>query len=405
MKVLVINAGSSSLKYQLIDMDGERLIAKGNCEISGMQKSRFTYKVGEEQKTVIDVKTDVPDHTAAFKMVIDALVYSENKVVQSPDEINAVGHRVVQGGSVFSQSVIVDNKVIEQISELAALAPLHNKANVTGILACIDVLGDKVPQVAVFDTAFHQTMPPKAYMFAIPYEYYEKYQVRRYGAHGTSHRFVANECARLMGRDISELKLVTCHIGNGASISAVDRGKCIDTSMGLTPVDGILMGTRSGSMDPSVLTYIAEQEHMTAEQVDEMCNKKSGFLGITGDSSDSRVVNDEAAAGRARSQLAIEMQHYQIIKYIGSYAAAMNGVDGIVFTAGIGENDPLLRRCVLENLSFLGVELDVEANSTEHIKKNTRITTDSSKVAAYVIPTNEELVIARDTVALVNGTL
>lgn len=401
MKVLVINAGSSSLKFQLIDMDGEQLIAKGNCEKIGEETGIFGYKVGEQERQVFKKEIAIPDHKAAFKMIIDALVYGSDRVVNSLDEINAVGHRVVQGGDVFSQSVLIDEDVINKISELAVLAPLHNKAHVTGIRACIEVLGTRVPQVAVFDTSFHQTMPPKAYMFALPYKYYEKYHIRRYGAHGTSHRYVSGECAHLMGRDISELKIITCHIGNGASISAVEGGKCVDTSMGLTPVDGFLMGTRCGSMDPSVLTYIAEKENMSAHDIDVMCNKESGLLGISGTSNDSRTVNEEAAAGIERSMLAIEMQHYQIIKYIGSYAAAMNGVDAIVFTAGIGENDPLLRRRVLENLTYLGLKLDVEANSVEHCKENTKITTDDSKVAAFIIPTNEELVIARDTVEIV----
>lgn len=401
MKVLVINAGSSSLKFQLIDMDGEKLIAKGNCEKIGDEVGIFGYKVGEEERQVFKKEIAIPDHKAAFKMIIDALVYGRDRVIDSLDEINAVGHRVVQGGDVFSGSVLIDDGVIEKINELAVLAPLHNKAHVTGILACREVLGENIAQVAVFDTSFHQTMPPKAYMFAIPYKYYEKYHVRRYGAHGTSHRYVSGECAHLMGRDISELKIITCHIGNGASITAVDHGKCIDTSMGLTPVDGFLMGTRCGSIDPSVLTYIAEKEGMHAHDIDVMCNKESGLLGISGTSNDSRVVNEEAAAGVERSKLAIEMQHYQIIKFIGSYAAAMNGVDAIVFTAGIGENDPLLRQRVLESLTYLGVELDYEANSVEHCKENTMISTKDSKVKCFIIPTNEELVIARDTVEIV----
>lgn len=403
MKVLVINAGSSSLKFQLIDMDGEKLIAKGNCECIGEEIGVFTYKVGEEERLALKDKVVIPDHKAAFKIVIDQLVYGENKVVDSLDEINAVGHRVVQGGAVFSKSTLIDEKVIEQISELSTLAPLHNPAHVVGIRACIEVLGKDVPQVAVFDTSFHQTMPPKAYMFAIPYEYYEKYKVRRYGAHGTSHRYVSTECARVMGKDIKDLKIITCHIGNGASISAVKNGECIDTSMGLTPVDGFLMGTRSGSMDPSVLTYIAEKENMSAHDIDVMCNKKSGLLGISCLSNDSRTVNEAAEKGDPKSMLAIEMQHYQIIKFIGSYAAAMNGVDAIVFTAGIGENDPLLRIKVLEGLAYLGVEQDIEKNSIEHIKENTRITTENSKVAAFVLPTNEELVIARDTLDIVQS--
>ena len=403
MKVLVINAGSSSLKFQLIDMNGEKLIAKGNCEKIGEPMGIFGYKVGEEERTVFKKEVLIPDHKAAFKMVIKALTEGDDRVIDSLDEIAAVGHRVVQGGAVFSKSTFIDDDVIEKIEELAKLAPLHNHAHVIGMRACKEVLGDKIPQVAVFDTSFHQTMPPKAYMFAIPYKYYEKYQIRRYGAHGTSHRFVSGECARLMGRDINELKIVTCHIGNGASISAVDHGKCVDTSMGLTPVDGFLMGTRSGTMDPSVLTYIAENEHMSAKDIDRMCNRESGLLGISCLSNDSREVNEAAEKGDPKSMLAIEMQHYQIIKFIGAYVAAMNGVDAIVFTAGIGENDPLLRRKVMEGLSYLGVKLDVEANSVPHCKVNTKITTDDSAVAGYIIPTNEELVIARDTLEIVSA--
>ena len=403
MKVLVINAGSSSLKFQLIDMEGEKLIAKGNCERIGESDAIFSYKVGEEERQALKVELPIADHKEAFKKVIFELVEGENSVINSLDEINAVGHRVVQGGDLYANSTVIDEKVIQDIEDLAALAPLHNKAHVVGIRACIEVLGDKVPQVAVFDTSFHQTMPPKAYMFAIPYKYYDKYHVRRYGAHGTSHRFVSSECARLMGKDIKDLKIITCHIGNGASITAVKNGEVLDTSMGLTPVDGFLMGTRSGSMDPSVLTFIAEKENLSAKDIDNMCNKQSGLLGVSELSNDSRTVNEAAEKGNPKSVLAIEMQHYQIVKFIGSYAAAMNGVDAIVFTAGIGENDPLLRRCVLDNLTYLGLEQDYEANSVEHCKVNTKITNDNSKVAAYIIPTNEELVIARDTLELVTA--
>ena len=400
MNILVINAGSSSLKFQLINMNGEKLLAKGNCECIGDEMGIFGYKVGEEERQVFKKKIPIADHKAAFELVIHELVEGEDKVIDSLDEITAVGHRVVQGGAVFSESTLIDEDVLKKIDELSALAPLHNPAHVIGIKACLEVLGENVPQVAVFDTSFHQTMPEEAYIFAIPYEYYEKYAVRRYGAHGTSHRYVSSECARFMGKDIKDLKIITCHIGNGASISAVMNGKCIDTSMGLTPVDGVLMGTRCGTMDPSVLTYIAEKENLSAHDVDVMCNKKSGFLGISGLSNDSRTVNEAAEAGDKRAMLAIKMQHYEILKFIGSYAAAMNGVDAIVFTAGIGENDPLLREKVLERLSYLGVELDYEANSVPHVKSNTELTTASSKVKAFVIPTNEELVIARDTLAL-----
>ncbi len=400
MNILVINAGSSSLKFQLIDMNGEKLLAKGNCECIGDEMGIFGYKVGEDERQVFKKKIPIADHKVAFELVIHELVEGDDKVINSLDEIKAVGHRVVQGGAIFSKSTLIDEDVLNKINELSALAPLHNPAHVTGIKACLEVLGKDVPQVAVFDTSFHQTMPEEAYMFAIPYEYYEKYDVRRYGAHGTSHRYVANECARVMGKDIKDLKIITCHIGNGASITAIKNGEVIDTSMGLTPVDGVLMGTRCGTMDPSVLTYIGEKENLSAHDLDVMCNKKSGFLGISGLSNDSRTVNEAAEAGDKRSMLAIKMQHYGILKFIGSYAAAMNGVDAIVFTAGIGENDPLLREKVMERLSYLGVELDYEANSIPHVKENTEITTKTSKVKGYVLPTNEELVIARDTLEI-----
>ncbi len=400
MNILVINAGSSSLKFQLIDMNGEKLLAKGNCECIGDEVGIFGYKVGQEERQVFKKKIPIADHKAAFELVIHELVYGDDKVIDSLDEIKAVGHRVVQGGAIFSKSTLIDDDVLQKIDGLSVLAPLHNPAHVIGIKACLEVLGKDVPQVAVFDTSFHQTMPEEAYIFAIPYEYYEKYDVRRYGAHGTSHRYVAHECARVMGKDIKDLKIITCHIGNGASITAVKNGEVIDTSMGLTPVDGVLMGTRCGTMDPSVLTYIAEKENLSAHDVDVMCNKKSGFLGISGLSNDSRTVNEAAEAGDKRSMLAIKMQHYEILKFIGSYAAAMNGVDAIVFTAGIGENDPLLREKVMERLTYLGVELDYETNSIPHIKENTEITTKNSKVKGYVLPTNEELVIARDTLEL-----
>ena len=397
MKILVVNAGSSSLKYQLIDMEGEKVLAKGNCErIGGM--GVFSYKT---EGTSLKKEVEMADHKAAFDIVINEMMNGENKVIDSVSEIGAVGHRVVQGGSGYSQSTLIDEKVIADIEKYAELAPLHNRANITGIQACIDVLGKDVPQVAVFDTSFHQTMPAKAYMFAVPYEYYEKYNVRRYGYHGTSHRFVSAECAKVMGKDIKDLKIITCHLGNGCSIAAVDGGKSVDTSMGLTPVDGFMMGTRVGSIDPSVLTYIAEKEGMSLAEINDMCNKKSGLLGISGVSNDSRDVCEGAANGHERCQLAIDMQQYQIIKHIGAYAAAMNGVDAIVFTAGIGENNPDLRKNVMESITYLGVEADNEANAEPHVCENLKISTDSSKVACYVIPTNEELVIARDTLEIV----
>ena len=398
MKILVVNAGSSSLKYQLIDMTDESVLAKGNCERIGTS-GILSYKnsKGEGFKKEIPIK----DHKEAFNLVVNELINGEYKCIDSLDEISAVGHRTVQGGDKYANSVLIDEDVKKQIYELRELAPLHNPANLTGINACTEALGNEIPQVAVFDTAFHQTMPAKAYMFAIPYEYYEKDGIRRYGFHGTSHRFVSGVCAELMGRDISELKIITCHLGNGCSIAAVDKGKCVDTTMGLTPVDGFMMGTRVGTLDPSVLIYIAKKYNMTPDQLDELCNKKSGLLGISGFSNDSRDVCKKAVEGDPRSQLAIDMQYYQIIKFIGAYAAAMNGVDAIVFTAGIGENNPEMRQIILDGLTYLGVKCDAEANAVPHVKENLKISADDSKVACYVIPTNEELVIARDTYEIV----
>lgn len=399
MKVLVVNAGSSSLKYQLIDMTNESVIAKGNCERIG-SGGIMSYKnaKGEGFKKEVEMK----DHKQAFDLVLNEMVNGEYKVINSLSEIGAVGHRGVQGGAKFTESCLVTEEVISTMEELAELAPLHNKANVTGIRACIEALGEDVPQVVVFDTSFHQTMPPKAYMFSIPYKYYEKYNVRRYGFHGTSHRFVSGVCAELMEKDIKDLKIITCHLGNGCSIAAIDGGKCVDTTMGLTPVDGFMMGTRCGTIDPSVLTYIANKEGMSADEIDKMCNKESGLLGISGLSNDSRDVCEAAEKGDERSKLAIDMQYYQIIKFIGSYAAAMNGVDAIVFTAGIGENNPEMREIILNNLTYLGVKCDKQANAVPHVTENLKISAADSKVACYVIPTNEELVIARDTLEIVS---
>lgn len=400
MKILVINAGSSSLKYQLIDMTDESVLAKGNCERIGTG-GIFSYKnaAGEGFKKEIEIK----DHKEAFHLVIHEMIEGEYHCIDSLDEISAVGHRVVQGGSTFKGSVLVNEEVKKKIYEYSELAPLHNKAHVMGIDACTEVLGDKIPQVTVFDTAFHQTMPPKAYMFAIPYKYYEEDHIRRYGFHGTSHRYVSGVCADLMGKDIKDLKIITCHLGNGCSITAVKNGECVDTSMGLTPVDGFMMGTRVGTIDPSVLVYIAKKHGLNADDLDKMCNKESGLLGISGFSNDSRDVCLKASEGDERSKLAIDMQYYQIIKFIGAYAAAMNGVDAIVFTAGIGENNPQMRKFILDNLTYLGVECDADANAVPHVKENLKISTDNSKVSCFVIPTNEELVIARDTLEIVKS--
>lgn len=399
MKILVINAGSSSLKYQLIDMDNEAVIAKGNCERIGTDGSFIGYKTFDGRNKKEEVP--MPDHKTAFMEVKKALTDSEVGVIQDLSEVSAVGHRVVQGGSVFNESVLIDEDVISKIEDLSSLAPLHNPAHVQGMRACMEVFGKEVPQVAVFDTSFHSTMPPKAYMYAVPYEYYEKYNVRRYGFHGTSHRYVSAEMARLMGKDLKDLKLITCHIGNGSSITAVKDGKCIDTTMGLTPLDGFMMGTRSGSLDPSVVTYIAEKEHLSVEEMINLLNKKSGMLGISGVSSDDRDISAAEEKGDSRAHLAHEMLYYQIAKFIGGFYVALDGCDGIVFTAGLGENQPQLREKVCAYLHCFGVELDKDFNKKAWHGVTGRISTPESKIRVEVIATNEELVIARDTKEIV----
>lgn len=400
MKILVINAGSSSLKYQLIDMDGEKVIAKGNCERIGAEGSVIGYKTDKDN---IKKEVDMPDHTVAFMQVKDMLLDPQVGVIRDLSEVSAVGHRVVQGGSIFHESCLVTPKVIDDIDGLSPLAPLHNPANVQGIRACTEIFGRELPQVVVFDTAFHSTMPQKAFMYAIPYEYYEKYGVRRYGFHGTSHRFVSGEMAQRMGKSIEELKIITCHIGNGSSIAAIDGGRVIDTTMGLTPLDGFMMGTRSGSLDPSVVTFIEEKEHLTAEEMDTLLNKKSGLLGVSGVSSDDRDITDAENSGNPRAKLTHEMLYYQIAKYIGSFYVALGGCDAIVFTAGLGENQPNLRKCVCEYLTCLGVEMDDEANNNAIHGREGRLSSDNSKIRVELIATNEELVIARDTKAIVEA--
>ena len=400
MNVLVINAGSSSLKYQLLNPTTGELLAKGLCERIGID-GLFTYKPQLPGKEAIKAASvSMPTHSEAFEAVVYALTKSDAKVIDSFDEISAIGHRIVQGGSIFPNSCLVTPDVIDKIEKLGALAPLHNPAHVLAIRACIKTFGDKIPQVVVFDTSFHQTMPPKAYMYPLPYEYYEKYGVRKYGAHGTSHRFVSDRVAAIEGKPKKDLKIITCHLGNGCSITAIKDGVCVDTSMGFTPLDGFMMGTRSGTIDPSALTYIAEKEHLSPEDVNTICNKKSGMLGISGISNDNRDICAAAEAGNKRAQLAIEMQRYEILKFVGSYIAAMNGVDAIAFTGGIGENDPELRKSVCDNLSFVGVEIDDAQNKLRG--KEVKISTDNSRVNVYVIPTNEELAIARDTLAIIS---
>ena len=399
MKVLVINCGSSSLKYQLIDMDGEKVIAKGLCERIGID-GRIEHKTADGRK--FENETPMPDHTTAFKNVEKALTTGDAKVLDSMSEIDAVGHRIVQGGALFSKSVLVDDKVIADIDGLADLAPLHNKAHVQGINACIECLGKDVPEVVVFDTSFHQTMPERAYMFGIPYEYYEKYKIRRYGFHGTSHRYVSAKAIEELNLP-EHSKVITCHLGNGSSLAAVVDGKCVDTTMGLTPLDGFVMGSRSGTLDPSVVTYIMKKEGLDADELSTLFNKKSGVLGISGVSSDNRDVEKAANEGNERAQLALEMQRYQITKFVGGFVAAMNGVDAIVFTGGLGENSSELRKYVCEHLEYIGVKLDEDKNKAAVRGGKGVISAPDSKVIIDVIPTDEEMVIARDTKALVEG--
>lgn len=399
MKILVINAGSSSLKYQLIDMDTEKMIAKGNCERIGTDGSFIGHKTADGREFKKEIP--MPDHAKAFKAVSEALLSDEYGVIKNLDEVSAIGHRVVQGGALFSDPELVTDEVIKGIESLIPLAPLHNKGHVQAIRGCKEVFGDDVPEVVVFDTAFHSTMPQKAYMYAVPYEYYEKYAVRRYGAHGTSHRYVAGEMAKLLGKDLKDLKLITCHIGNGSSITAIKNGKVIDTSMGLTPLDGIMMGTRSGCLDPSVVTFIAEKEGLSPEQMNELLNKKSGILGISGISSDDRDISQAEIDGDERAHLTHEMLYYQIAKYIGAYWVALGGCDGIVFTAGLGENQPQLREKVCDYLEFLGIKIDKDFNAKAWHGITGRLSTEDSSIPVELIATNEELAIARDTKSVV----
>ena len=396
MKIFVVNAGSSSLKYQLIDMENEQVLCKGLCERIGVTGA-ISHKTADGKK--YEAETPMPTHSEAFEAVVYAMTKSEAKVIDSFDEVSAIGHRIVQGGSIFKGSCLIDEKALQDIDDLGALAPLHNPAHVLAIKACIKTFGAEKPQVAVFDTSFHQTMPPKAYMFAMPWKYYEKYGVRKYGAHGTSHRFVSDRVAELEGKDKKDMKIITCHLGNGCSITAVKDGVCVDTSMGFTPLDGFMMGTRTGSLDPSAITFIAEKENLSPADLNRIFNKESGVLGISGISNDNRDVAAAAEEGNERAALAISMQRYQIIKFIGSYAAAMNGVDAIVFTGGIGENDKALRKEVCDSLTYLGALIDDDKNAQGG---EIKISTADSKVALYVIPTNEELAIARDTLAIIS---
>ena len=394
MKILVINAGSSSLKYQLIDMETETVMAKGLCERIGIGGHlKHTPLIGD--KPVYNEDISLPTHAEAIAAVIEKLTSDEYGVVGSMKEIDAVGHRVVHGGEKFASSVLIDNAVMEAIQQCTPFAPLHNPANITGILACKAVMGEDVPMVAVFDTAFHQTMPKKAYMYALPYGYYKEDGIRRYGFHGTSHRYVSSRCAELLGRPIEELKLVSCHLGNGSSICAVMNGKSVDTSMGFTPLVGLPMGTRCGDLDAGVIQFLMNKYGYSIDEMLNILNKKSGVLGISGVSSDFRDLGKAAEEGNERARLALDMFYYWVAKVAGSYAAAMNGVDAIIFTAGVGENDKDARAGICEYFGFLGVKLDAEANNTRG--QDIMISTEDSPVKVFVIPTNEELVIARDT--------
>ena len=397
MNVLVINCGSSSLKFQLINAETEKVLAKGLCERIGID-GRLTYQPAGGEKEKSDLA--MPTHTEAIQFVIDALTNEKTGVVKSLDEIGAVGHRVVHGGEKFASSVVITDEVKKAVEECNDLAPLHNPANLIGVAAC-EKLMPGTPMVAVFDTAFHQTMPEKAYMYGLPYEYYEKYKVRRYGFHGTSHSFVSKRAAEVMGRPYDDVKTIVCHLGNGSSVSAVLNGKCVDTSMGLTPLEGLVMGTRSGDIDPAIMEFIAKKENLDIEGVMEVLNKKSGVFGISGGlSSDFRDLTDAMNAGDKKAKIAMDVFSYKVAKYIGSYAAAMNGVDDIVFTAGIGENDDYVRQEVCKYLGYLGVDFDFEVN-TGLRGKEAELTKEGSKVKVFVIPTNEELAIARETLALV----
>ena len=399
MKILVINCGSSSLKYQLIDMTDESVLCKGLCERIGIEGSKITHQAhgGKWSEEV-----PFPTHTEAFMKVVEMMTTGEGAVVADKSEIGAIGHRIVQGAEFFTKSEIVTDAIIDKIEENAPLALVHNLAHVQGLRSAKKVFGAEVPNVVVFDTTFHQTMPPKAYMYGVPYEMYEKYAIRRYGAHGTSHRYVSMAAAKFLGKDPAELKMVTCHLGNGSSITAVDGGKCVDTSMGLTPLAGVLMGTRCGDIDPSVVTYMEQKLGFHGQEMADYLNKKSGLLGISGVSSDMRDVTSAADAGNERAKLATEMLAYQIKKYVGSYAAAMGGLDCLVFTGGIGENDNRVRASVCENMGFLGISVD-PAKNQQRTSDILDISGKGSRVKVLVVCTNEELMIARDTKALVEA--
>jgi acetate kinase len=396
MNILIINAGSSSVKYQLIDMSNESIVAKGQVERIGIEGSKLVHT--PTNGTEYTAETPVPTHVEAIELVLNALVDKDHGVISSMDEINAIGHRVLHCGEKYGTSMLIDEEVMKAVYEAVPLGPLHNPANIMGIEACQKVM-PRTPQVAVFDTAFHQTMPPHAYLYGIPYEYYERLRIRRYGFHGTSHRYVSRRVAELMGKKMEDIRTITCHLGNGASIAAVKYGKVIDTTMGLTPLEGLLMGTRSGDGDPAILQFIMNSDGIGIDEMLDILNKKSGLLGVSGVSSDMRDIEKAAAEGNERAQYALDMFIYRVRKYVGAYTYAMGGVDAIVFTGGIGENTVQVRERALEDLSFVGIQIDPEKNQTRSAEL--KISTEDSKVEVWIVPTNEELVIARDTLEIV----
>ena len=396
MKILVINAGSSSLKYQLIDMEQEQVLAKGLCDRIGLD-GKFVHNANGEK---LELDHPMPNHAEGIKVVLQYLADEKYGVIRNISEISAVGHRVVNGGEVFVEATLMDEEKINTLESLTEFAPLHNPAAVTGLRACMEVMGRDVPQVTVYDTAFHHEMPRCASIYPIPYEYYEKYGIRRYGAHGTSHGYVAGECAKLLGRDVRDLNIVTCHLGNGSSISAVKGGRCIDTSMGFTPLAGVMMGTRCGDIDPAIAIYLMNKEGLTPDEMNAIMNKKSGVLGVSGRSSDFRDLDAGAAEGDDRCRLALDMFAYQVVKYVGAYSAVLGGMDALVFTAGIGENNPSIRSSVVWPLAHMGMELDESKNQERGGARI--ISTPDSKIKVCVIPTNEELAIARQTLEVIS---
>jgi acetate kinase len=398
LNILVINCGSSSLKYQLINTKNEEVLAKGICERIGLEESRIKHDAIGKERVIIN--GDMPNHKDAIQYVLDALVSKEHGAINGMDEIDAVGHRIVHGGESFASSTIIDDDVIEAVKECSDLAPLHNPANLIGIDACRHLMPN-VPMVGVFDTAFHQTMPKKAYLYGLPYDLYEKYKVRRYGFHGTSHKYVSYKAAELLGKNIEDLKIVVCHLGNGASVCAVDGGKSVDTSMGLTPLEGLVMGTRSGDVDPAIIEFIADKEGVSLPEVLNILNKKSGVLGLSQYTSDFKDLEDAVNEGNEQSILTMDVFSYRVAKYVGSYAAAMNGIDAVVFTAGLGENNAYVRIDICKYLEFLGVKVDEEKNNCRSVDRD--FSADGATVRTLVIPTNEELMIARETAKLVEA--